>query len=149
MKYNNKTKQKRVNLYVKNWWFSMEDKIIIGKLSRKNIWGYAFGAVPTGLFAYIFTLKYIEFFYNDLRLAPIYFIIGQVIYMTINALNDPILGQLSDQTNREKWGGRRIIYIKYGGPLWALTFLLIWFPWSFDNQFIIFIQVIISFNDLL
>ncbi|MHA1294034.1 MAG: MFS transporter [Promethearchaeota archaeon] len=115
-----------------------------GKLSGKNLWGYALGAVPTALLGFVFTLKYVEFFYNELKLLPIYFIIGQIIYMTINALNDPLSGQLSDRTNREKWGGRRIVYIKYGGPIWVATFLLVWFPWSFENQFIIFIHFIIS-----
>ena len=116
----------------------------LGKLSKKNLWGYALGAIPAGLLSYVFTLKYIEHFYDDLRLLPIYFIIGQIIYMAINALNDPFLGQLTDKTNREKWGSRRLIYIKYGGPIWALTFLLVWFPWSFDNQFIIFLHFVIS-----
>jgi GPH family glycoside/pentoside/hexuronide:cation symporter len=96
------------------------------------------------LLGFIFGLKYVEFFYDDLRILPIYFIIGQIIYMTINALNEPLMGQLSDRTNREKWGSRRIIYIKYGGPIWVLTFLIVWFPWSFDNQFIIFIHFVIS-----
>ncbi|TFG01966.1 MAG: hypothetical protein EU540_02545, partial [Promethearchaeota archaeon] len=115
-----------------------------GKLSNKNLWGYALGSVPTVILGFVFGLKYVQFFYDDLRLLPIYFIIGQVIYMTINAINDPLSGQLSDRTNSEKWGSRRIIYIKYGGPIWALTFLLVWFPWSFDNQFIIFLHYVIS-----
>ncbi len=114
------------------------------KLSKRNLWGYALGAIPAGLYSYIFSLKYIELFYDDLRLLPMYFIIGQVIYMTINALNDPLSGQLTDRTNREKWGSRRLIYIKYGAPIWAFTFILIWFPWSFDNQFIIFLHYVIS-----
>lgn len=121
----------------------MESKSL-GKLSKRNLWGYALGAIPAGLLSYVFTLKYIELFYDDLRLLPLYFIIGQVIYMTINALNDPFSGQLTDRTNREKWGSRRLIYIKYGGPIWALTFLLLWFPWSFDNQLIIFLHYVIS-----
>ena len=33
-----------------------------GKLSRRNLWGYAIGAIPNGLLAFIFGLKYIEFF---------------------------------------------------------------------------------------
>lgn len=115
-----------------------------GKLSRKNLWGYGFGTIPTVLLGFVVGLKYIEFFYNDLKLLPIYFIIGQIIYMTINSLNDPLSGQLSDRTNSEKWGSRRIIYIKYGGPIWVGTFLMIWFPWSFDNQIIIFIHFTIS-----
>ena len=92
-----------------------------GKLSKKNLWGYALGAIPAGLLTYVFTLKYIELFYDDLALLPLYFIIGQVIYLIINAINDPLIGQLSDRTNREKWGSRRIIYIKYGGPILATT----------------------------
>ena len=114
------------------------------KLSNRNLWGYAIGAIPAGLLSYIFSLKYVELFYDDLQLLPGLFIIGQIIYMTINALNDPLSGQLSDRTNRKKWGSRRIIYIKYGAPIWALTFLLVWFPWSFDNQIVIFFHYVIS-----
>lgn len=115
-----------------------------GKLSQKNLWGYGLGVIPTVLLGFVFGLKYVEFFYNDLKLFPMYFIAGQVIYMTINSLNDPLSGQLSDRTNREKWGSRRIIYIKYGGPIWVTTFLLVWFPWSFENQIIIFIHFVVS-----
>lgn len=114
------------------------------KLSSRNLWGYAIGAIPAGLLAYVFSLKYVELFYDDLRLLPGLFILGQIIYMTINALNDPFSGQLSDRTNRKKWGSRRIVYIKYGAPIWALTFLLVWFPWSFDNQLVIFLHYVIS-----
>ncbi|MHA1509465.1 MAG: MFS transporter, partial [Promethearchaeota archaeon] len=114
------------------------------KLSSRNLWGYAIGAIPAGLLAYVFSLKYVELFYDDLQLLPGLFILGQIIYMTINALNDPLSGQLSDRTNREKWGSRRLIYIKYGAPIWALTFLLVWFPWSFDNQIVIFLHYVIS-----
>ncbi len=114
------------------------------RLSSRNLWGYAIGAIPAGLLAYVFSLKYVELFYDDLQLQPMLFIIGQVIYMTINALNDPLSGQLSDRTNRKRWGSRRIIYIKYGAPIWALTFLLVWFPWSFDDQIVIFVHYVIS-----
>ncbi|MFW9888064.1 MAG: hypothetical protein ACFFER_07780, partial [Candidatus Thorarchaeota archaeon] len=86
------------------------------KISRKNLWGYAFGAIPTGLLGFVFSFKYIEFFFDDLALLPSFFILGQIIYMTINSLNDPLCGQLSDRTDRERWGSRRLIYIKYGGP---------------------------------
>jgi len=114
------------------------------KLSRRNLWGWALGAIPTGLLAFVFGLKYVEFFYDDLALLPIYFIAGQVIYMTINALNDPVSGQISDQTDPKRWGSRRLIYIKYGGPIWALTFMLVWLPWSLNNQLIIFIHYVVT-----
>jgi len=114
------------------------------KLANKNLIGYSLGAIPAGLLAFVFTLKYVEFFYNDLKLFWVYFIIGQIIYMIVNAVNDPLLGQLSDQTNREKWGSRRLIYIRYGGPIWALTFIMVWTPWSTTNQLIIFLHYVIS-----
>ncbi len=114
------------------------------KLSLKKIFGYALGGVPTTLLAGVFTLCYVDFFYDDLKLNWSLFILGQVIYMIVNALNDPFLGQLSDRTDRIKWGSRRIIYIKYGGPIWALIFVIIWFPWSYTNQILIFLQFVVS-----
>ncbi|TFF88699.1 MAG: hypothetical protein EU549_02545 [Promethearchaeota archaeon] len=114
------------------------------KLSKRNLITYAIGAIPTALLAGIFLLTYVDFFYDDLKLIWEFFIMGQVIYLIINALNDPLLGQLSDKTDRKKWGSRRVIYIKYGAPIWALIFIMIWFPWSYTNQVIIFIHFIIS-----
>ena len=114
------------------------------KLNRRNLWGWALGAIPTGLLAFVFGLKYVEFFFDDLGLLPGFFIAGQVIYMTINALNDPLSGQLSDQTDTKRWGSRRLVYIKYGAPIWALTFLLVWIPWSLTDQLTIFIHYVIS-----
>jgi len=114
------------------------------KLTNKQILGYAFGAIPNGLYWLIFSLFYVEFFYDDLKLDYTYMIIGWIIYLVVNAFNDPLLGQLSDRTNREKWGGRRIPYIKYGAPIWAATFIMVWFPWSYDNQLIMFIHYVVS-----
>jgi len=116
----------------------------VKQLSSRNLWGYALGAIPNGLFVFIFGLKYIELFFDKLQLDPTLFVVGQVIYLVVNAINDPLLGQMSDRTNPKKWGSRRTIYIRYGAPIWALTFMLVWFPWSFDNQIIIFIHFIIS-----
>jgi GPH family glycoside/pentoside/hexuronide:cation symporter len=114
------------------------------QLSSRNLWGFALGAIPNALLAFIFGLKYIEFFFDKLQLDPTLFVIGQVIYMVINAVNDPLLGQMSDRTNPKKWGSRRTIYIRYGAPIWAITFLLVWFPWSFTDQIIIFLHFVLS-----
>ncbi len=114
------------------------------KLSRKQMLGFSLGAIPAALLVYIFNLYYVDFFYDDLKLLPVFFIIGQVIYGIINGINDPLMGQLSDRTNRQKWGGRRIPYIKYGAPLWAVTFIITWIPWSMDNQIIIFLQFVFT-----
>lgn len=114
------------------------------QLSSRNLLGYALGAIPSGLLFFLFGLKYIELFFDKLQLDPTLFVIGQVIYLVVNALNDPLLGQMSDRTDPKKWGSRRTIYIRYGAPIWAITFMLVWFPWSFTNQIVIFIHFILS-----
>ena len=73
---------------------------ITEKIPLKQKLGYSFGAIPGGLLTFVFAIYYVEFFYNDLELLPFYFIIGQIIYAIVNAFNDPLLGQLSDRTDR-------------------------------------------------
>lgn len=102
------------------------------------------GTIPLGLLTTIFSFKYVEFFFQELELVPLYFTIGQVIYAVVNAVNDPLVGQLSDKTDPEKWGSRRLIYIKYGAFIWAGAFILIWWPWSLTNDIIIFFHFIVS-----
>ena len=128
-------------IFKTKWWILLENK---KQLSSRNLWGYALGAIPSGLLVFIFGLKYIELFYDRLQLEPTLFVIGQVIYMIVNALNDPLLGQMSDRTNPKKWGSRRTIYIRYGAPIWAITFMLVWFPWSFTDQMVIFLHYVLS-----
>ena len=114
------------------------------KLPRKTVFIYSIGSISSTLLAGIFLLMYVNFFWNYLGLNQTWFIIGQIIYATVNALNDPITGNISDHTDKEKWGSRRLIYIKWFGPLWAIFFFFMWFPWSYDNQIIIFLQFVIS-----
>ncbi|MHA1527314.1 MAG: MFS transporter, partial [Promethearchaeota archaeon] len=114
------------------------------KISSKNTFIYVLGNIPTTILGGIFVLLYVNFFWDNLGLQQTYFILGQIIYMVINACNDFFLGRMSDKTNVERWGSRRLIYIKWGGPLWAVVFFLMWFPWSYDNQIIIFLHFLIT-----
>jgi glycoside/pentoside/hexuronide:cation symporter, GPH family len=86
----------------------------------------------------------VNFFWDDLGLQQLFFVIGQAIYAVINSLNDFYFGRLSDKTNIARWGSRRLIYIKWGGVLWAIIFFSMWFPWSYTNQVIIFIHFLVS-----
>ena len=117
----------------------MEDK-----LSGKNTFIYVLGNIPTTILGGIFVLLYVNFFWDNLKLQQTYFILGQIIYMVVNASNDFLLGRMSDKTNVERWGSRRLIYIKWGGPLWGVVFFLMWFPWSYTNQIIIFLHFLIT-----
>ncbi|MFX1385558.1 MAG: MFS transporter, partial [Promethearchaeota archaeon] len=123
---------------------SKPNEIDADKLTSKETLIYVLGNVPQTILSGIFILIYVNFFWNNLKLQQTYFVIGQMIYMIVNASNDFFLGRMSDQTNVERWGSRRLIYIKWGGPLWAVIFALMWFPWSYTNQVIIFLHFLIS-----
>ena len=71
---------------------------------------------------------YLIFFYTDVvrlevGLVSLAFAISYGVW---NAINDPLVGHLSDRT-RTRWG-RRIPYIFVGAPLAALLFVLVWSP---------------------
>lgn len=110
---------------------------------RKQNFYYLIIKIPFTLMPGIFNIAYVYFFWDYLGMNQLSFVIGMVIYGIFNALNDPLLGQWSDRVDVNKWGSRRLIFIKYGGLIWAILFFLIWFPWSYDNQIIIFIHFII------
>ena len=61
----------------------MEDK-----LSGKNTFIYILGNIPTTILGGIFILLYVNFFWDNLKLQQTYFILGQIIYMVINACNE-------------------------------------------------------------
>ena len=112
-------------------------------LYRKQQLFYLIIKIPFSFMQGVFGMVYVNFFWDILGLEQFFFVIGMIIYGVFNALNDPFLGLWSDRIDVKKWGSRRLIFIKYGGPIWAALFFLMWIPWSYDNQFIIFLHFIV------
>ncbi|MHA1670567.1 MAG: MFS transporter [Promethearchaeota archaeon] len=121
------------------------------KLPRKQVLGYITGMIPLTIILGVFRLGYIKFFYDSLGLNEVLFVVGMAIFMIINMLNDPLIGQWQDNTNVKKWGSRRIVYIKWFSPLLMIVFALMWFPWSTDTttplgEFVMFLHFLISIS---
>lgn len=55
--------------------------------------------------------------------------LSQVVFMIWNAINDPLFGYIQDNS-KFACCSRRQFSILYGAPLYALAFLLPWFPWK-------------------
>lgn len=61
-----------------------------------------------------------------------------------NATNDPLFGWISDRTHSKL--GRRLPYIRYGAPLFALSFILFWIdiPGTQSSQWELFLQMLLA-----
>ena len=120
-----------------------ENNKIRNSTYHKQQFFYLIIKVPFAFMQGVFGMVYVNYFWNMLGMEQLLFVIGMIVYGIFNALNDPLLGQWSDGVDVNKWGSRRLIFIKYGGPIWAALFFLMWIPWSYDNQIIIFLHFII------
>jgi GPH family glycoside/pentoside/hexuronide:cation symporter len=87
---------------------------------------YSAGAIATAISYQAFS-TYVIFFYVDVLKLPVALAgAAMLIYGLWNALNDPILGFISDLT-RTRWG-RRIPYILAGAVPFGIVFFLLWVP---------------------
>lgn len=117
------------------------------KTSKKLL--YSAGSIGASLSASVFS-TYIIFFYVDTLKMPAELIgLGMGIYGLWNAINDPLLGHISDRT-RSKWG-RRIPYVLFGSIPFAIAFVLLWTPpfdylKSIPARFAYFIGIIFLFD---
>ena len=84
------------------------------------------------------------FFIYYLGLQSGYAAIVWILFGIWNAINDPIYGFIADRTKHKL--GRRIPWIRYGGPIYAALFILTWvkFPTMVGNQWFLGFQMAIS-----
>ena len=83
------------------------------------------------------------YFYTKwMGLTPQLAAIVWLVFGIWNAVNDPVFGFISDHTKSKI--GRRIPYIRYGAPFYAITFILMWIPYLFGkSQASMFIQMLV------
>lgn len=99
--------------------------------TRRESWLYAIanlgGSIPYQAFGAV-----VLFYYTDVKLlSPAVAALIMTIYAIWNAVNNPIIGHISDRTNT-KWG-RRLPYIRFGAIPYAIAFALIWLA-PFDGK---------------
>ncbi len=109
-------------------------------MNRKEKAIYVIMVIPYYFMAASYFLTIYEFFHDYLQMDDQWFYIASIIYLVVNAVNDPLLAMWSDGVDPKKWGSRRLIFIRWGSVFWALSYALTYIPWSMDNQILMFIQ---------
>ncbi|MFW9948043.1 MAG: MFS transporter, partial [Candidatus Odinarchaeota archaeon] len=119
----------------------MSEEEFIPKKSKLAFGGITF---TSGMFSNLVIATTFTYFYN-VKLGLTYDRTGLawLIFIIWNTLNDPLLGFIEDRTKSKKYG-RRIPYIRFGGIMYGVLFILSWIPFaSSDNQVALFFNMLI------
>lgn len=92
---------------------------------------YAFAQMPGTFYGGVMGVIQ-SFYYGWMGLQNFWIIIAQICYAVWNLTNDPLFGNLINNTkvyNKRRGEYQRYIpYIKYGAPLFSLAFAIVFFP---------------------
>ncbi|MFX0017943.1 MAG: MFS transporter [Promethearchaeota archaeon] len=123
----------------------MESTFKAPKFSKKErvYWASASfgGALINGIYGALINIFYNDYLGLSAESTIVFYI--QIIFLLVNAFNDPIFGIISDRSKAKK--GRRIPFMRYTAPFLGLTFILIWFsPDISSGVWIVFLWMVIT-----
>ena len=105
------------------------------KHSKKGMVSYGFGCFINEFFVMCFG-AYVFFYYEtEVGLNVWLTSLGFIIFAIWNAVNDPLVGYLTNRPFKftKKWG-RRLPWILIGGVPWIFSYLLLYMPPAVDPQ---------------
>eukprot|EP00058_Branchiostoma_floridae_P025151 XP_002610641.1 hypothetical protein BRAFLDRAFT_65831 [Branchiostoma floridae] len=113
----------------------------------KNAVAYASLAFANAIMNPLFNFYYVKLFLNSYKISEVWFNQAQVLYMVWNAVNDPLFGYFQDNSSLPCFRRRRTS-ILYSAPLFALSFLIPWFPWGQyqPDDWLIGVHLIVALN---
>ena len=97
--------------------------------SKKNMASYGFAKALVEFINFGFTAFGFYFYVSEIGLNVLLVGLGYVIFAIYNAINDPLVGYLTNKPFKftKQWG-RRFPWITVGGTLWVISYILIFLP---------------------
>ena len=120
-------------------------KAVEMEFSKKQIIGYSFAGIADTMSYQMFSFYVFNYYIAVKQLPVIWVVIGFMIWTIWNAINDPLLGAISDKTS-SKWGRRRPFIVLGLIPLLILI-ILVWTPFGPDIAQYIYFLIIINLFD--
>jgi len=120
------------------------------KLTFKKKFLFGLSAFPDQLTYQIFQFLIFTFYFTVVKIPLTLMIITYVIWGIWNAVNDPVLGALSERTkHRGKWGKRKFYLLISIIPLCVMVILMFYVPFTTSDkmlEFIYFLTTIVFFE---
>ncbi|XP_072168229.1 transmembrane protein 180-like [Diadema setosum] len=115
------------------------------QLVNRNAFAYSMTSLAAVLMNSVFRFYYVHLFTEHYHISETWFHTAQVIYMIWNAVNDPLFAYWQDNSSFKAFRSRRHS-IMYGAPIFAVCFLLPWFPWKHyeANEWMIGVHLTVS-----
>ncbi|MFX0000295.1 MAG: MFS transporter [Candidatus Hodarchaeota archaeon] len=103
--------------------------------SKLNMASYGFGKFLTEFMEMAFTSLLYFFYVSTIGVNPLIIGLGVIIFAIWNAVNDPLVGYLTNRPFKftKKWG-RRFPWIMIGGIPYILCYILVFTPPNVDPQ---------------
>jgi len=108
--------------------------------SKKQKWSFGMGSFAQWFINSAFNLWVFTFYFSAVKLNINYIMLAFILWTLWNAINDPLIGYISDHI-RTRWGRRKPFIMIATIPIVILE-IIIWTP-PIDSQFLEFIYLII------
>jgi GPH family glycoside/pentoside/hexuronide:cation symporter len=120
------------------------------KLSFKEKFLFGLSAIPDQLTYQVFQFLIFTFYFTVVQVPTVLMVIAYVLWGIWNAINDPLLGALSERTKHKgKWGKRKFFLLISIIPLCLTMVLLFFVPFSTGDkiaEFFYFLIIITVFE---
>ena len=110
------------------------------RFSRRQKWSFGLGSFAQWFINSAFNIYVFAYYFMVVQLDVRWYVLAAVLWTLWNAINDPLIGYLSDRTHT-KWG-RRKPYIMLGFIPMLILEIIIWLPPT-GNEVLTFIYLLI------